>query len=654
MGRGVWAVLAAMPLLMANTLSNAEAAGRFGARESLTDVRIAPDGRSLLYLSANDDRKTSVYVVPLDTMVASPALASSGSPETLRWCAFAGSRRIVCQLSIQAQDAGLQFGMTRLVAADLNGANVKLLGQKRSAYDERVRQFDGDILDFLPDDEGRVLIAREYVPEAGKIGSLIARRADGLGVDRLDTSTLRSERVESPTPSAEDYLSDGRGNVRVRALRSRGNGQRMGGEIIYQYRAAGSLDWLELGRFDSVTGSGVRPLALDGERAVFALKKLEGRRALYRIGLERSLPTELVYANPEVDVDGVIRAASGTRVIGVSFADERRHAIYFDADAERLVGQIGRALPNTPLVDIVASDLSGSKLIVHAGSDVDPGRYYLFDTATKRLGELGAVRPQLADVPLSAVTPVRVPAADGASIPAYLTLPPGHRTAQGLPGVVLPHGGPSARDEWGFDWLPQFLANRGYAVLQPNYRGSDGFGDDWFQQNGFRGWEAAIGDITAGAGWLIAQGVPADRLAIVGWSYGGYAALQSAAVSPGTYKAVVAIAPVTDLQLLKDEARDFTSSALVAEFVGDGPHVRAGSPLRQVDRITAPVLLVHGTRDLNVDVEHSEKMQAALRSAGKRSEFLRFRWLGARSGVTAAARTTMLTRIADFLETNLK
>ena len=120
--------------------------------------------------------------------------------------------------------------------------------------------------------------------------------------------------------------------------------------------------------------------------------------------------------------------------------------------------------------------------------------------------------------------------------------------------MILPHGGPSSRDVWGFDWLAQYLANRGYAVLQANYRGSAGYGDQWLQRNGFQSWRTSIGDIDAGARWLAAQGIadPA-RMAILGWSYGGYAALQAGATEPGLYKAIVAIAPVTDLQQVKDD-----------------------------------------------------------------------------------------------------
>jgi dipeptidyl aminopeptidase/acylaminoacyl peptidase len=186
-------------------------------------------------------------------------------------------------------------------------------------------------------------------------------------------------------------------------------------------------------------------------------------------------------------------------------------------------------------------------------------------------------------------------------------------------------------------------------VLQPQYRGSAGFGDAWLNVNGFRNWRTSIGDISASARWLSAQGIAdPQRLAIVGWSYGGYAALQSAATEPALYKAVVAIAPVTDLQMLKEDFVNFTDGKIVARFVGTGPHVGEGSPLRNAAAITAPVLLVHGQLDANVRVAHSVKMDAALRKAGRSSELLTFKGLDHQLE-DSAARTELLQRIDSLL-----
>jgi dipeptidyl aminopeptidase/acylaminoacyl peptidase len=258
-------------------------------------------------------------------------------------------------------------------------------------------------------------------------------------------------------------------------------------------------------------------------------------------------------------------------------------------------------------------------------------------------------RPELEGRTLASVKSVTISAPDGTSIPAYLTLPPG-KDEKNLPTVILPHGGPSARDYWGFDWLSQFLAARGYAVLQPEYRGSAGFGDSWLNENGFKNWRTSIGDITASAKWLAAQGI-ADpkRTAILGWSYGGYAALQSAVTEPNLYKAVVAVAPVTDLAMLKQDAHDFTDRNLVQQEIGDGPHIVEGSPLRHASDIRAPVLLAHGDLDSNVRITQSLKMEAALKGAGRSVKLLTFKGLDHQLD-DSDARAQMLLSIGEFLD----
>ena len=195
-----------------------------------------------------------------------------------------------------------------------------------------------------------------------------------------------------------------------------------------------------------------------------------------------------------------------------------------------------------------------------ASSDTDPGMLYLYTKATRGLAEVLPIRNELVGVAMGKMTPVSFPAADGTMIPGYLTLPPGS-DGKGLPAIVMPHGGPGARDEWGFDWLVQFYAARGFAVLQPNYRGSTGYGSAWYQKNGFQSWRIAIGDVNDAGRWLVSQGIAkSDQLGIVGWSYGGYAALQSSVLDPNLFKAIVAIAPVTDLDRLREESRNFTSA----------------------------------------------------------------------------------------------
>ena len=643
------AVLACPAAIGAETAHTlADDAKLFGAREAIRAADLSVDGTQILYLTPGAGRQTVAMISSIATGKSESVIASGGNPETLRWCRFVAARRAVCRYGGTVDRVGVLIGASRLLATDVNSGNIKLLGQKESSYDEYIRQFDGTVIDWLGSGGGSVLMAREYIPEAGRTGSHIARNKKGLGVDQIDTATLRSKSIEPPNKEASAFVTDGRGNVRLMVMVETSSQGDLTDRAKYFYRKLGSREWETL--VDYQDFDDFKALAVDADlNALYALKKKNGRLALYIIMLDGTRAERLVAEHPRVDIDGVERFGDGQRIVGYTYAEEHSRTVYFDPEFKALAASLSKAIPNLPLINFIDSSSDGRKLLILAASDRDPGRYYLFDRDKKTLNELMLKRPELEGRTLAEVKPVTVAAADGTAIPAYLTLPPG-KEPKGLPAVVLPHGGPSLRDYWEFDWLAQFLAARGYAVLQPNYRGSAGYGDAWLKDNGFKSWRTSIGDISASARWLASQGI-ADpgKLAIVGWSYGGYASLQSAATEPSLYKAVVAIAPVTDLSLLKEEARDYTSERIVAEFVGSGPHVAEGSPLRNASSIAAPVLLVHGDLDTNVRISHSRKMHEALRSSGKSSEFLEFKGLD-HGLVDPAARTEMLMKIGQLLD----
>ena len=359
---------------------------------------------------------------------------------------------------------------------------------------------------------------------------------------------------------------------------------------------------------------------------------------------------KLIYASPDVDVDGLVRIGKRNRVVGVSYATDRRRVVYFDADIHKIVTSLAKALPKQPSIDVVDASVDESKLLILASSDADPGVYYIFDRQSHQLQTFLVVRSELEGVPLARVTAVSFPAADGTQVPGYLTMPPGVEAAKHLPAIVLPHGGPGARDEWGFDWLSQFFAVRGFAVLQPNFRGSTGYGDAWYEQNGFRSWPTAIADVLDGGRWLIAKGIAdPNKLGVLGWSYGGYAALQCAVTDPGVFKAVVAIAQVTDLQDLKDDERGWSNHDLVSRMIGDGPLVAAGSPARNAAKIKVPVLLFHGAMDRNVSIFQSQKMARNLEAAHVPHELISWDDLD-HYLEDSSARAKMLRKSEEFLK----
>jgi dipeptidyl aminopeptidase/acylaminoacyl peptidase len=622
----------------------------FGSREVVISPRLSPDGSSVMYLTPGPGPETFAVISNLATGKTAVMTSADGNPELLRWCDYAAADRAVCLVTGAAERSGELLGFERLIALNTDGKDPKLLGQPESRFDAGLRQFDASVLDWGKRVDGKLLMEREYVPEAGKIGSNIVRTKSGLGVDLIDTRSLRADHVEQPKDAASGYISDGRGNVRIMQVNEAKSDGTLTGRIKYFYRTSDSRDWKTLVEYADWQQQ-MQPLAVDADiDALYALKKTNGRYALYTVKLDGSGAEKLVAANSQVDIDDVVRIGNGLKVIGYTYADESRHAEYFDPEFKALAASLSKALPNLPLVDFVDSSADGRKLLIYAGSDTDPGRYYLFDRDKKTLNEAMVERPDLQGRKLAEVKAVTVPGTDGAQIPAYLTLPPGKANAKNLPAVVLPHGGPSARDEWGFDWLPQFLAARGYAVIQPQYRGSAGYGQTWENVNGFVNWRTSMSDIAASTRWLASQGI-ADpkRIAIVGWSYGGYAALMEAETDPSLYKAVVAVAPVTDLELLKQDSANFTSARMVEDFVGSGPHIVEGSPLRHAEKIQAPVLLAHGDMDRNVRFWHSQKMTDALQDAGKKVEFLQYKGLNHQLD-DSTARTDLLTHIGALLD----
>jgi dipeptidyl aminopeptidase/acylaminoacyl peptidase len=469
-------------------------------------------------------------------------------------------------------------------------------------------------------------------------------------VDRVDASNGSSKRVEAPNRDAIDYLSDGHGQVRIMATRgSLRSGSQLEPEIRYMYRIKGQGSWKPLSTYDIATESGFYPIAIDPatDRA-FGLDTIDGRKAVVAKALDGSDTTTTIFKHDQVDVDDIMRVGRNGRIVGVSYATDHRIAVLTDPKFAKLTSSLSKALGGKQIL-VADASADESRLLVRANSDVDPGQYFLYDATAMALRPLLGERDALAEMTLSPVKPITYPAADGVMVPGYLTLPPGRTDAKGLPAIVMPHGGPSARDEWGFDWLAQYFAQSAYAVLQPNFRGSSGYGEQWYQQNGFRSWRTAIGDVTDAGRWLVAaQGADPAKLSIIGWSYGGYAALQSGVLAPELFKAIVAIAPVTDLEQLRVEEIDEGSGAVNARFIGTGPHIREGSPAQNAGTISAPVLMFHGTFDQSVRVAQARTMKRALEGQGKPVDLIEYPELG-HSLETGEARTDMLRKISAFL-----
>ena len=627
----------------------------FGALPKAYSAALSADGKRMVFVGYGGGTSSIAVVVDLVNPTATQIARGDGKPTHLTDCEFSAADRLVCSLYglIRKNDAILP--MQHTIAMDADGKNQIPLGQRNSFDQLGGRQRDGYVVDWMNGVDGAVLMARSNVPEKST-GTLTARGQEGLSVDRIDTRTGKVTMVEKAGKDTARYISDGLGNVRIMTTTVKDTSGTLRGIRRHFYRRPNEKNWHELGTYDSAGhGSGITPLAVDPTiNAAYVVQKLDGRKALYRIALDGTLKSELVYANQTVDIDSVITVGRNGRVIGAGYTTDRAHVEYFDPTYKRIHAMLAQALPKPSLIDILSASADEQTLLIGVRSDVDPGTWYLFDRAKKTLGEVIAQRPGLKGKTLSPVKAITFAAKDGTQIPGYLTLPPGMTDAKNLPAIVMPHGGPAARDRWGFDWLAQFFAQRGFAVLQPNYRGSAGYGEAWFVENGFKSWKFSIGDICDGGRWLVAQGIAdPSRLAVVGWSYGGYAALQANVLDADLFKAVVAVAPVTDLDLLKIHATRYTSWRVVGDYIGSGPHIKEGSPARNAQSFKAPVLMFHGDMDVNVDIDQARRMDEELREAGKSSTLIEYPGL-AHGLHDDAARADMLRKSEAFLRQHLK
>ena len=649
-GRFLWLLGAGLVATTAQAQVD-DVARRFGTLDGITQVSLSPDGQRIAFVAPNKGQANDLFVVEIaDGAAPRRILRASGDPEILQWCRWATDARLVCQIGGRQKLGDTIFGFSSLLGVDATGGNVKTLSTRRSdkaiGYDFR----GGSIIDWQPGPADSVLVMRSYVPEANRYSaSLIKKDEEGMGVDLVDVTDGSAKTVEKPRRDAREFITDGKGKVRIMGVQPmEGQTGNLSGAVRYLFKPANGGDWQSLSSFDILSREGFDPWTVYAatNRAI-GFGKIDGRQAVMAVNLDGTGKGETLYRHPEVDVDGLVQVGRDRRVVGATYATDRRRMVTTDANVGAMAKALSRALGGRDVYFIDAS-ADEAHWLVWAGSDVDPGRYYRYTPAAKQLRPLLEDRPLLAGQPLSPVKAITYPASDGTMIPGYLTLPPGRTEAKGLPAIVMPHGGPSSRDEWGFDWLAQYFAQAGFAVVQPNYRGSSGYGDQWYQNNGFQSWKTAIGDVTDAGRWIVSEGADPAKLSIVGWSYGGYAALQSGVVAPDLFRSIVAIAPVTDLGKLKDESARYISGAITRDFIGSGPHIREGSPAQNAGAIKAPVLMFHGTLDQNVDIDQARVMRGALTSAGKKVELIEYPGL-AHGLWDSETRIAMLSRIAQFL-----
>jgi dipeptidyl aminopeptidase/acylaminoacyl peptidase len=575
----------------------------YASLPGVADFTIAPDGRHAAGL-LRDDGGYVIAVFDLDAPSGPPALFEARDA-SVEWLAWNGSDLLLAGLSARVANGGFGLRAARVIALGTAG---RLRRELPAPRDEDWLLQRVDLVDVLPADPGHVLLA------------LTSADRGRPRVYRVDVATGKRRLVQGTHPGVTTWLTDSGGRVRA------GHGIHAAGVSRRTFVRGPGGGAFRLLQEDPLTpGRVFTPVLFDAEDPDVLLVRSnhEGTAGLYRYDLRTRRFREALFRDPLVDIGRVVTDGSGRQVLGVEYDRDVRRSHWFDPRAAALADRL-RAESGADDVRLVAVSDDLRRVIAFVASTDRPGRYVVAGPG-EPVRELARDYPGLDRLALAAVRPVTFSARDGLRIPGYLTLPPGigARPVQPLPAVVLPHGGPESRDVAEFSPLVQLLAGRGYAVLQVNFRGSAGYGAA-FEQAGRREWGGAMqDDVTDGTRWLVAEGIAdPERLCIVGWSYGGYAALMGLVREPGLYRCAASIAGISDLRrLARANSMSYLSARMTAARIGrpwrDGPQLAAASPLQRAGAITAPVLLVHGDRDPVVDVDQSRAMERALAGAGR-------------------------------------
>lgn len=552
----------------------------------IADASMTADGWRVAVLDLDSGEAIEVYSAPLP--VTDIAWASAQGLVIGAWAGFAGSRAVVVRFDERA-------------GAQPVGAEAI--------------PFEGRLLSRVRGDPGRIVFLRQVV---GDEDPLQLHRVSVEGRRIRQSDFRRAARLDAGLKDDSGWLIDGAGTLRIAIT-----GSPTARTVMF--REGNARMWRALMSIDGADTFVPVAMAADGLGFDAVTDHGRAQRDLLRYRIDDMENPAVVHSISGVDIENaIVRPADGA-VIGVHYLrDGHLEPVYFDEGLRSLQAAMRAALPGRRVAIVDRSD-DGQRALVLASGPTDPGTWYLLDRRAATLEPLGRIAPHLADLDFREPRVVQVPTPDGATVQAILTLPDRGPAEASAALVVMPHGGPIAVvDSLEFDRTVQYLAARGFAVLQVNYRGSDGFGRA-FREAGMRSQGRGIeDDIEAAIDYVLAR-FPLDRarVALAGASYGGYSALMGLVRAPERFRCAVSISGVSDIPLQftsSDSSRDPVRRALLARIWGDPLQeldaLRQVSPVYRGDAIRAPVLLVHGLDDERVVSEHSERMRLVLQLRG--------------------------------------
>lgn len=655
----LWVLTIGTWLMAGHALAQqAPPAAAFAALPEMNFVRLSPDGQAVAW--ANDPGGSPVVVI-FDLTTGRDLQRLSPKNARVRDLDWADNRTLVMSISRSLSASAKTVAEQRYEFQRFLAVDARSGGEARSLLmEDPNREFvtSAQLLNLHPEKPETVIMATWSFSETERRQELGSRLTGGrkdegyeLSLFEVSTRTGNGRMIESGSPYTDDWIVDGAGRA---IARSEWNPETRSYTILAKQ---GNL-WKSIYSADIDYEFELIGLSADGRSLLARSARGSDKFKIWSIPVTGG-ELSLFYEHPEQDVTSIVTDRFSEAPVGFRIGGSQPTVHWIDPKLDAMQKAVARAFPGK-IAAVFDRSEDYKRLVAQVESASEPPVYYLIDFAKGTADIIGDTYPALADTALGKQQSMTYKSRDGLEIPAYLTLPPG-REPKNLPLVVFPHGGPYARDDTGFDWMTQFFATRGYAVLQPQFRGSWGFGAA-LMRAGNRQWGRAMqDDITDGVRHLGESGVAdPSRVCIVGSSYGGYAALAGAAFTPDLYRCAASINGIADIGYQAGFQREkfgADSDALQAwkDLIGNpsAEDLARFSPSRSVQTIRAPILLIHATNDSVVPRRQSETFARLLKDAGRTHQFIELpgedHWLSA-----GDSRLKVLQALESFLATNLK
>lgn len=575
----------------------------------IEDVEISPDGTHLLALK-NVGGDTVVMVLEIATGKTFYPSKTDNKQFKFNWVTWANNDRLLMSLRFDSRTpGGVKYMQTRLLATDAKkpGTMITLVKPDDDAGGW-VSQYQDNIISFLPDDPDNILVSVDREVPMHQT------------VYKANVNTGKLTRVKKHSPSVRSWFADRAGNVRIGEYyddKTR--------TVTYKILDLATQQWVVAWEYVvldepdiGIAGFGSNPNEL------FIFADHEGRQALFKVDLAKpGFPKELVLSDPDYDVTGrLIYSTAHKEVVGLYYNDGSAKSVFWNKEFKAFQAGLDKALPGSRNYISSISD-DARKYLVFTTNNVNPGTYLFGNRDAKSLTPIASAYPDLTEQVLVEKESRTYKARDGLQLEGFLSLPKSFANKP-TATIILPHGGPMSEDGKSFDMFSTFMANRGYVVFQPNFRGSSGYGHDFMMQAvGGYGLEMQD-DLEDAVKYLVAEKI-ADpkKVCIVGASYGGYAALMGATKTPDLFQCAISFAGMSDLIKMRDSFRNFSNKNTARKQFGeDKSQLKETSPVRMAEKVKIPILLIHGKDDTTVPVEQSRIMTEALKDEGKVYQYL--------------------------------